>query len=120
MSATNQTGLSDNAAGAIAYMTFVPAIVFLLVLPYNRNRYVRFHAWQSLLLNVSTIAISFLLIVPVLQPRIGYWPALAVVEVSVWPAEALMLCAWLRRDLGTLLGLSFVANGLSLGIGLLR
>ena len=61
MSATNQTGLSDNAAGAIAYMTFVPAIVFLLVLPYNRNRYVRFHAWQSLLLNVSTIAISFLL-----------------------------------------------------------
>ncbi len=70
--------------------------------------------------NVITHPLSFLLIVPVLQPRIGYWPALAVVEVSVWPAEALMLCAWLRRDLGTLLGLSFVANGLSLGIGLLR
>lgn len=61
MSATNQTGFSDNAAGAIAYMTFVPAIVFLLVLPYSRNQYVRFHAWQSLLLNVSAIAISFLL-----------------------------------------------------------
>lgn len=61
MTTTNQTGLSDNAAGAIAYMTFVPAIVFLLMPPYNQNRYVRFHAWQSLLLNVSTIAISFLL-----------------------------------------------------------
>ncbi len=61
MTATNQTGLSDNAAGAIAYMTFVPAIVFLLIPPYNQNRYVRFHAWQSLLLNVSTIVISFLL-----------------------------------------------------------
>lgn len=61
MTATNQTGLSDNAAGAIAYMTFVPAIVFLLIPPYNQNRYVRFHAWQSLLLNASAIAISLLL-----------------------------------------------------------
>jgi hypothetical protein len=70
--------------------------------------------------NLITHPLSFLLIVPALQPRIGYWPALAAVEVSVWPAEALMLYAWLQRDLGTLLGLSFVANGLSLGIGLLR
>lgn len=70
--------------------------------------------------NVITHPLSFLLIVPALQPRIGYWPALALVEVSVWPAEALMLYSWLRRDLGMLFGLSFVANGLSLGIGLLR
>lgn len=61
MTATNQVGLSDNAAGAIAYMTFVPAIVFLLIPPYNQNRNVRFHAWQSLLLSASAIAISFLL-----------------------------------------------------------
>jgi uncharacterized membrane protein len=57
----NHTGLSDNAAGAIAYFTFIPAILFLLIPPYNTNRYVRFHAWQSLLLNVSAILISFLL-----------------------------------------------------------
>jgi len=74
----------------------------------------------GLTVNLITHPLSFLLIVPALQPRIGYWPALAVVEVAVWPAEALMLYAWLRRDLGTLLGLSFVANGLSLGVGLLR
>jgi hypothetical protein len=74
----------------------------------------------GVIVNLVTHPLSFLLIVPALQPRIGYWPALVVVEVAVWPAEALMLYAWLRRDLGTLLGLSFVANGLSLGIGLLR
>ncbi len=61
MSGVNQTGLSNKAAGAIAYFTFIPAIVFLLVPPYNTNRYVRFHAWQSLLLNVSVILISFLM-----------------------------------------------------------
>jgi len=70
--------------------------------------------------NLVTHPLSFLLILPALQPRIGYWPALAIVELAVWPAEALLLLAWLRRDLATLLGLSFVANGLSLGIGLLR
>ena len=34
-------------AGTIAYFTFIPAIIFLLVAPYKENNYVRFHAWQS-------------------------------------------------------------------------
>jgi uncharacterized membrane protein len=49
-------GLSDNAAGAIAYITFIPAIVFLLVEPYNKNAYIRFHAWQSIFLSAAAIA----------------------------------------------------------------
>lgn len=57
----NQAGLSDNAAGAIAYITFVPAIVFLVVPPYNASPYVRFHAWQSILLNATAAVASFLL-----------------------------------------------------------
>jgi hypothetical protein len=69
--------------------------------------------------NLVSHPISFLLLLPVLQPHIGYWPAVALIEVLVWPAEALMLYAWLRRNLGVLIALSFVANGLSLSIGLL-
>lgn len=57
----NQAGLSQNAAGAIAYITFIPAIVFLLVPPYNASPYVRFHAWQSILLNATAAVVSFLL-----------------------------------------------------------
>ena len=57
----NHPGMSNNAAGAIAYFTFIPAIIFLLVPPYNANPYVRFHAWQSLMLNVSVVLISILL-----------------------------------------------------------
>src|ERR1700730_9086712 len=41
-------GLSDNVAGMLAYITFIPAIVFLVMEPYNRNRFIRFHAWQCL------------------------------------------------------------------------
>lgn len=61
MSELNHTGISDNAAGAIAYFTVIPAIIFLLTPPYSANRYVRFHAWQSLMLNVLVIVISLLL-----------------------------------------------------------
>jgi len=39
--------LPETLAGALAYF-ILPAIVFLLVEPYKTNRFVRFHAFQSL------------------------------------------------------------------------
>lgn len=47
------TELSQNIAGLLAYITFVPAIVFLSVSPYNRNSFVRFHAFQSIFFYAS-------------------------------------------------------------------
>jgi uncharacterized membrane protein len=58
---TPQTGLSDNAAGALAYLTFIPALIFLLVAPYNQKAFIRFHAWQSILLTVAAIVINIAL-----------------------------------------------------------
>jgi len=60
------SGLSDNAAGAIAYITIIPAIIFLIVEPYNKNSFVRFHAWQSIFLGIACFAIDLILgIIPV-------------------------------------------------------
>ena len=56
-----RSGLSDNALGAIAYITFVPALFFLAIAPYNRKLYVRFHAWQSLILNIVALCIWWVL-----------------------------------------------------------
>ena len=56
-----QTGLSDNAAGALAYVTIIPAIIFLIVEPYNKNSYVRFHSWQSIFLGIAVFAIDAVL-----------------------------------------------------------
>src|SRR5580698_9057131 len=39
--------LPETLAGALAYF-LLPAIVFLLVEPYNKNRFVRFHSFQCL------------------------------------------------------------------------
>jgi uncharacterized membrane protein len=60
---TPQTGLSDNAAGALAYFTFIPAIIFLLVAPYNQKASIRFHAWQSILLTAAAIVIDIALMI---------------------------------------------------------
>jgi uncharacterized membrane protein len=51
----------ENIAGALAYVTFLPAIVFLLLDPYNQNRFVRFHSFQCIFLWVAGLLIGSLL-----------------------------------------------------------
>jgi len=41
---------AERAAAAAAYLTFVAAAVILLLPAYRNHRFVRFHAWQSILL----------------------------------------------------------------------
>jgi len=45
-------GLTDNVAGVLVYL-FIPAIIFLVTEPYNRNRFIRFHAFQSIFFYVA-------------------------------------------------------------------
>ncbi|MGD0292641.1 MAG: Tic20 family protein [Terracidiphilus sp.] len=60
-SGQNKSGLSENSLGAIAYITVVPAIFFLAIPPYNKNAYVRFHAWQSVILSVLAFILCLVL-----------------------------------------------------------
>jgi uncharacterized membrane protein len=49
-----EPGLGVNAASALCYLFgFVTGIVFLALAPYNRDRRVRFHAFQSIFLSVA-------------------------------------------------------------------
>ena len=61
MSDSNPTGLSDNAASGIAYITLIPAIVFLVIEPFKNSSYVRFHAWQSIFFFVAWAVIDILI-----------------------------------------------------------
>ena len=61
MTVTTQPMVSQNAAGAISYFTFIPAVVFLLVRPYKDSPCVRFHAWQSILLFIVSFAVEIVL-----------------------------------------------------------
>ena len=41
-------GLQDNVAALLAYLFGVVAIIFLVIEPYNKNKFVRFHCFQCL------------------------------------------------------------------------
>jgi uncharacterized membrane protein len=53
-----KTGLSDSAIAAIAYFTPVLPFFFLAIRRYNKRPFVRFHSWQSLLLNIFAITLG--------------------------------------------------------------
>lgn len=55
-------GPPDNFIAALAYATLVPAIVFLRTKRYNRNEFVRFHAFQSIALAVASGALALVLL----------------------------------------------------------
>ncbi len=51
-------GMSDATASGLAYLVgFITGILFLVLEPYNRNRTVRFHAFQSIFLNIAWFAV---------------------------------------------------------------
>lgn len=86
--------LPVDLAGALAYFLLVPAIVFLVVEPYRRNSFVRFHSFQSLLLCGAVIVLSGLLrlaglvvfLIPVLGPLVValMYVVVALAAVLLW------------------------------------
>lgn len=50
-------GMTDNVAGMLAYVTFIPAILFLVLEPYNRRPFIRFHAFQCIFFAVALTVI---------------------------------------------------------------
>jgi len=65
------TGLADNLAGLLAYL-FIPAIVFLVLEPYNRNRFIRFHSFQAILLAGVFLAVGIALGIFIQIPFLGW------------------------------------------------
>jgi uncharacterized membrane protein len=56
----SSSGMATNLASALCYFPIV-AIVFLLIEPYNKDRTVRFHAWQSIAVAVVLIVVRIAL-----------------------------------------------------------
>ena len=85
--AVSSEPIAENVAGMLAYFTIVPAIIFLLIEPYNRNRFVRFHSFQCLFTVGALIVLHILLsfcsyFIPVLM--FGVWGLLGLAELALW------------------------------------
>ena len=80
----SQAGLSDNAASGLAYITIIPAIIFLIVEPFNRNPVVRFHSWQSIFFAIACIVVDVGLIILRFIPFFGW--TMLFISPLIWLA----------------------------------
>jgi uncharacterized membrane protein len=94
---TAAAGLTDNVAGALAYLTIIPAILFLVLEPFNKRRFVRFHAFQSIFVYVAWIIIgiglSFIGFIPFLWTlvRLAMFVILLVLALKAYQGQEFKL-----------------------------
>jgi uncharacterized membrane protein len=87
--ASTGAGLADNVAGMLAYVTIIPAIVFLVVEPYNKSRFIRFHSFQSIFFAVAWTALWIVLNIVAHIPLLGFltiliWPLVGLAGLVIW------------------------------------
>jgi uncharacterized membrane protein len=73
--AAASSGLTDNVAAALCYLAgFITGIIFLVIAPYNQNKLIRFHAFQSIFLCVAYFVIAIgLTIISFMMHAISFW-----------------------------------------------
>src|SRR5690242_17291838 len=79
------SAMSSNVAAALAYVLgFITGIVFLVLEPYKHDRFVRFHAMQSILYSAAGIVfrIGWGLLVDALM-TVTVWAGLVLVPVGL-------------------------------------
>jgi uncharacterized membrane protein len=106
--ATGKVGVfPESIAGALAYLTFVPAIIFLVLEPFKKNRFVRFHSFQCLLFWVAGAILAALLRLAALL--VGLIPVLGPLIMVLASVVAVLAFAvtWLVLTVKALQGQSF-------------
>jgi uncharacterized membrane protein len=81
--------LPETIAGALAYFV-LPAIIFLIFAPYKKNRFVRFHSFQSL--GVCLAAVVVVAILRVVGVALFFIPVLG--HLLVWLVSMLVVLAF--------------------------
>jgi uncharacterized membrane protein len=81
--------MTDNVAGMLAYVTIIPAIVFLVMEPYNRSRFIRFHSFQCIFFAVAWTALWIVLSIIAHVPLLGWltiliWPLIGLAGFVIW------------------------------------
>lgn len=84
--------MASNVAGLLTYILgVITAIVFLVLEPYNKDKFVRFHAFQSLFFGIAVFVLAIVLSIVSM--------VLAVIPVVGWIVGLLL---WIVFSLGVL------------------
>lgn len=82
-------GMTDNVAGMLAYVTLIPAIIFLVMAPYNKNRFIRFHSFQCIFFAIAWTVLWVALNIVAQIPVFGWltiiiWPLVGLAGLVIW------------------------------------
>ncbi len=84
--------IASNVAALLTYVLgFITGIIFLVIEPYNKDKFVRFHAFQSIILNVAWVV---------------FWIAYIIVG-AILAHISLVVFGFLLSMLSLLLGLAY-------------
>lgn len=91
MTTNSSTGLSNNLVAVLCYfLSVLGGILFLLIAPYNADKEIRFHAFQSIFLGIAfvgvQVAITVVYTIFALTPLGILVPLLVLLSPLVWLA----------------------------------
>ena len=83
------SGMADNVAATLCYVLgLITGILFLVLAPYNQNKTIRFHAYQSIFVFAGLFAIHIgLMIIGAMLSMVHMWfltPLLGLLGFVVW------------------------------------
>ena len=89
-------GMEDNVASALCYLLgLITGVLFLVLEPYNKNKIVRFHAFQSIFFNIGAIVvnIAFSIVFSIMRHvlPLSMWVIFTLLSLGL---SLLMLGAW--------------------------
>jgi uncharacterized membrane protein len=91
---TSAAPMASNVAGLLAYVLgFITGIIFLVMEPYKNDKFVRFHAFQSVFFSVALIV---------------FWIAFSIVS-TILNVATLGILAVFMGIIGVLISLAFLA-----------
>ena len=84
--------MTNNMASALCYLLgLLTGILFLVLEPYNKDKTIRFHAFQSIFFNVALFAVDIVL--TILSSIIVHIPFFGWMIILLWPIFGLLCLA---------------------------
>jgi uncharacterized membrane protein len=82
-------GMTDNMAGALCYLVgFITGVLFLILEPYSKRPFVRFHAFQAIFFSVGWIFLSIALriVFLIVGAAMHMWLLFLPLRMIIWLA----------------------------------
>ena len=104
----------ENLLGALTYFTFLPALAFLLLDPYRKNSFLRYHSVQCLLFwlvgMVATVLVRLLVGLLLFVPIVGPLFALLLVTLAALAALFTWIVLVVKAFQGERFALPLIGN----------